>query len=87
MTSSSSVGSALWLGPANGLTDVAIENVDIGLVPPPIGGGGAKPPWEPAANEPGPVPMGFMNGIIGMPYIEPVFWKGMGGIIGGWLCP
>ena len=70
------------LGPAKGLTDVVIENIDIGLfscIPGAIGG--ANPACEPVMSGPNMfipaiVFRGAMGGIIGgiIPYILPVPW-------------
>ena len=71
-------------GVANGLTDVAIENVDIGRPCSPGAIGGAKSPaCDPLAFAPNmPIDMTVLRGAIGiagiMPYMLPVCWYGIG---------
>ena len=77
--SSSSEGLGFRLGPANGFTDVASENVDVGLGSMPRGPGAARWPLCEPAMLPGPPPnmfkfviTVFLGGAMFIPYIEGV---------------
>ena len=79
-------------GVANGFTDVAIENVDIGRPCSPGAIGGAKSPaCDPLAFPPNmPIDITVLRGATGIaggiiPYMLPVCWYAIGPGIG--ICP
>jgi hypothetical protein len=85
LTSSSSLGLGFMLGDgvANGFTDVAIENVDIGrpaCIPGAIGGA-KSPAWDPLVLPSMLSDITVLRGAIGMlgiiPYTLPVCWYGI----------
>lgn len=82
--SSSSVGLGLRLGAANALTEVAIENVDIGRASPRVGGNNPNPP----GCDPEPVSIFMLDIIVArgsagiIPYTLPVCWYPKGNSCG-----